>query len=109
MTLPYPMVLGFNLFSASILKSFLGSDDNTVIVNNIVTLENLSYKPHIPKGIFYSRTIILHFKQIHQFKIKCMDRSIYDDTWECASVTMTTSLYVGREGKDIVWFLTMLI
>ena len=44
-----------------------------MIVKDLVTLEDLSYKPHVPENILDSQTKLLSSKEIHEFKIKWMD------------------------------------
>ena len=70
------------VFHVSRLKEFLGSNDNTVTLHDLVTFEDLSYKPHVPERILNSRTKALRSKSIRQFKIKWMDKTIDDATWE---------------------------
>ena len=70
------------VFHVSRLKQLLGSQDNVVSIDDLVTLEDLSYKPHEPERILHSRTKKLRTKQIREFKIKWMDKTIDDSTWE---------------------------
>ena len=70
------------IFHVSHLKEFLGSDDNTFTLHDLVTFEDLSYKPHVPEQILDSRTKLLCSKNICQFKIKWMDKTIDYATWE---------------------------
>ena len=64
------------------LKPILDFHDDTIPVNDLVKLEDLSYKPHVPKQILDSRTKFLHSTQIHQFQIKWMDKPVDDATQE---------------------------
>ena len=70
------------VFHVSRLKPFLGSGDNTITIQDLVTLEDFSYKPHVPERILDSRTKRLRSKEIRLFKIKWMDKPIDDATWE---------------------------
>ena len=83
------MVLEFILFFSR-LEELLGSGDNTVTTENLVTSEELSSKPHLPERILDVKTKKLRTKEIREFKIKWMDKSIKDATWEHEK-TLTTN------------------
>ena len=51
-------------------------------LDDLVTVEDLSTKPHEPESIIDSRTKHLRNKQIREFKIKWMDMTLEDSTWE---------------------------
>ena len=68
------------VFHVSRLKPFLGSGDNTITIRDLVTLEDFSYKPHVPERILDSRTKRVRSKEIPLFKIKWMDKPIDDAT-----------------------------
>ena len=70
------------VFHVSRLKQLLGSGDNTVTTETLVTSEELSTKPHAPERILDVKTKHLRTKVIREFKIKWMDKSIKDATWE---------------------------
>ena len=70
------------VFHVSRLKELLGVDDNPVSIRNLDTLEYFSSKPHKPERILDSKTKRLRSKHIQEFKIKWMDGSIKDATWE---------------------------
>ena len=70
------------VFHVSRLKELLGSGDNTVITETLVTSKELSSKPHVPERILDVKTKKLCSKIIREFKIKWMDKSIKDATWE---------------------------
>ena len=61
------------VFQVSHLKVLLGSSDNTVATETLVTSEELSSKPHVPKRILDVKTKNLHTKVIQEFKIKWID------------------------------------
>ena len=64
------------------LKELLGSGDNTVTTETLVTSKDLPSKPHVLEKILDVKTKYFHSKIIREFKIKWMDKSIKDDTWE---------------------------
>ena len=66
------------VFHVSRLKEFLGSNNNTVTTETLVTSEELSTKPHVPERILDVKTKHLRTKVIREFKIKWMDKSIKD-------------------------------
>ena len=68
----------------------LGSGDNTVTTETLVTSEELSSKPCVPKRILDIKTKKVCSKRIREFKIKWMDKSIKDATWEREN-TLTTN------------------
>ena len=70
------------VFHVSRLKELLGSGDNTVTTETLVTSEELSTRPHVPERILDVKTKNLRTKVIREFKIKWMDKSIKDATWE---------------------------
>ena len=70
------------ILNVSHLKELLGFDNNTVTTKTFVTFEDLASKPHVPKKILDVKTKHLHSKNIREFKIKWMDKSIKDYTWE---------------------------
>ena len=78
------------VFHVSRLKELLGSSDNTVTAETLVTSEGLSSKPHLPERILDVKTKMLRIKEIKEFKIKWMDKSIKDATWERKN-TLTTN------------------
>ena len=69
------------VFHVGHLKPFLGSGDNIITVQDLVTLEEFSFKPHVPEQILDSRTKLLRSKEIWLFNIKWMDKPIDDATW----------------------------
>ena len=69
-------------FHVNRLKPYLRSSDNTIAVQDLVTWEAFSYKPHVLEWILDSRTKLLRSKEIQLFKIKLMDKSIDDATRE---------------------------
>jgi hypothetical protein len=77
------------VFHVSRLKELLGSDDNMVTIKDLVVHEDLASKPHSPEKILDSRIKNLRSKQIREFKIKWMDQSICDATWERETVLKT--------------------
>ena len=60
----------------------LGCGDNTLTTQTLVTFEELSSKPHVPERILDVKTKKKRSKIIREFKIKWMDKSIKDATWE---------------------------
>ena len=78
------------VFHVSRLKELLGSGDNTVTTETLVTSEELSSKPHVLERILDVKTKNLRTKIIREFKIKWMDKSIKDVTWEHEN-TLTTN------------------
>ena len=70
------------VFHVSRLKGLLGSDDNQVSTKTLANFEDLASKPHMPDKILNSRIKILRSKKNREFKIKWMDGSIDDSTWE---------------------------
>ena len=69
-------------FHVSHLKELLGSDDNTVTIETLITSKELSSTPHVPKINLDAKTKHLHSKIILEIKIKWIDKSIKDTTWE---------------------------
>ena len=56
------------------LKELLGSGDNTVTTETLVTSEDLSLKSHVPEKILDLKTKKLRTKEIREIKIKWMDK-----------------------------------
>ena len=77
------------VFHVSRLKELLGSGDNTVTTETLVSSEDLSSKPHVPEKILDVKTKKLRTKEIREFKIKWMDKSIKDATWEREKTLIT--------------------
>ena len=78
------------VFHVSRLKELLGSGDNTVTTETLITSEELSTKPHVPDIILDVKTKNLRTKVIRELKIKLMAKSIKDATWESEN-TLTTN------------------
>ena len=90
--LALPDGVGIHLvFHVSRLKELLGSGDNTVTTETLVSSEDLSSKPHVPERILDVKTKKLRTKEIREFKIKWMDKPIKDATWEHKN-TLRTNL-----------------
>ena len=56
------------------LEELLGSSNNTITTETLVTSEELSSKPHVPERILNVKTKNLLTKEIREFKIKWMDK-----------------------------------
>ena len=77
------------IFHVSHLKELLVSNDNMVFVNDLVTLKDLAYKPHVPKCILDSKTKTLPSKSMPEFRIKWLDRTIDNAIWEKETTSKT--------------------
>ena len=77
------------VFHVSRLEELLGFDDNTVTIETLVTSQELDSKPHVPERVLDVKMKNLRSKIIQEYKIKWMDKSIQDATWQREQTLIT--------------------
>ena len=68
-------------------KNLLGSSDITITTKTLVTFDDLASKQHVLERILDVKMKHLHSKIIWELKIKWIDKSIRDATWERDQLT----------------------